>query len=86
MEITIASLDLFSVCLRTTDHLNMKLLIFSGHTASFKIEVSEVQDFGNFELSPMCHVTPYTHIYYVHVISSISRTRSKAIFPTSTRN
>ena len=31
----------------------MKLWIFSGHTASFKIEISKVQDFGNFELSPM---------------------------------
>ena len=24
-----------------------------GNTASFKIEISKVQDFGNFELSPM---------------------------------
>ena len=45
--------DLFSVCLRTTNHLNLKLWICSGHTASFKIEISKVQDFGNFELSPM---------------------------------
>ena len=29
------------------------MCIFSGHTASFKIGVSKVQDFGNFELSPM---------------------------------
>ena len=46
--------DLFSVCLRTNDHLNLKLWIFSGQTASFKIEISKVQDFGNLELSPMC--------------------------------
>ena len=39
--------------LRASDHLNLKLLIFSGHTESFKIGVSKVQDFGNFELSPM---------------------------------
>ena len=39
--------DLFSVCVRTIDHLNLKLWIFSGHTASFKIGVSKVQDFGN---------------------------------------
>ena len=32
--------DLFSVCLRTIDHL-------------IKIEISKVQDFGNFDLSPM---------------------------------
>ena len=31
----------------------MKLWIFSGYTESFKIEPSKVQDFGNFELSPM---------------------------------
>ena len=44
---------MFSVFLRTIDNLNLKLLIFSGHTACFKIGVSKVQDFGNFELSPM---------------------------------
>ena len=27
--------------------------MFSGHIASFKIGVLKVQDFGNFELSPM---------------------------------
>ena len=60
---------LFSVCLRTTDHLNLKSLIFSGHTASFKIEISKVQDFGNFELSPMhlgLHCLPK---YYLGVSS-----------------
>ena len=31
----------------------LKLWMFSGHTTSFKIEISKVQDFGNFELSPM---------------------------------
>ena len=51
-EIILAS-DLFSVCLRTIDHLILKLWIFSGHTASLKIEILKVQDFGNFELSPM---------------------------------
>ena len=45
--------DLYSVCLKTIDHLNFKLWIFSGHTASFKIGILKVQDFGNFELSPM---------------------------------
>ena len=51
-EIILAS-DLFSVHLRTIDHLILKLWIFSGHTASFRIEILKVQDFGNFELSPM---------------------------------
>ena len=45
--------DLFLVCIRTTDYLNLKLWIFSMYTASFKIEILKVQDFGNFELSPM---------------------------------
>ena len=57
--------DLFSVCLRTTDHLNLKLWIFSGLTASFKIEIGKVQDFGNFELS---HTKPYTCILMVSMI------------------
>ena len=43
--------DLFTICLRAIDHLILKLWIFSGHTASFKIEVKKVQDFGNFQLS-----------------------------------
>ena len=45
--------DLFTIFRRTIDHLNLKLRIFSGHNASFKIGVLKVQDFGNFELSPM---------------------------------
>ena len=42
-----------TVCLKATDPLKLKLCIFSWHTASFKIGVSKVQDFGNFEFSPM---------------------------------
>ena len=34
--------DLFSVFLRTIDHLNLKLWIFSEHNACFKIGVSKV--------------------------------------------
>ena len=45
--------DLFIVFLRTIDHLNLKLRIFSGHNASLKNGVLKVQDFENFELSPM---------------------------------
>ena len=51
-EFTIAS-DVFSVCLKTFILLNLKLWIFGEHTACFKIGVLKVQDFGNFELSPM---------------------------------
>ena len=40
---------LYTVYLKTIDHLNLKLGIFSRHTASFKIGVSKVQDLGNFE-------------------------------------
>ena len=35
------------------DYLNFKLWIVCGHTASFKIEVLNVQDFWIFELSPI---------------------------------
>ena len=42
-----------SVYRKATDHLNLKLCIFSGQAASFKNGVSKVQDFGNFELSPV---------------------------------
>ena len=44
---------LYTVCLKTIDHLILKLWIFIGHAASFKIEIRKVQDFGNFGLSPM---------------------------------
>ena len=46
-EIMLAS-DLLWVCLRTIDHLNLKLWIFSGPTASFKIEISKVLEILNF--------------------------------------
>ena len=52
LRIFLSFSDLFSVCLRTIDHLILNLWIFSGHTASFKIEISKVQDFGNLE--PAC--------------------------------
>ena len=37
------------------DHFNIKLLIFVDILQVFKISLSEVQGFGNFELSPMCN-------------------------------
>ena len=48
--------DLFSDYLNTITHFNLKLFIIVGntrHPASFKILISKVQDFGNFELSLM---------------------------------
>ena len=45
--------DLYSVCLKAIDHLSLKLRIVCGYTASFKIGVIKVQDFGIFELSPL---------------------------------
>ena len=44
---------LFSVSLKTIDHFNRNLLMFYRHNASFEILVIKVQDFLNFELSPM---------------------------------
>ena len=41
--------DLFLSVLKAIDHL----LLFCWHTACFKIQIWKVQDFGNFELSPM---------------------------------
>ena len=60
--------DLFSVCLKMIDHLNLKLLKFYRHTASFKIRTSKVQDFGNFKLSPMNHV--YTILFQTNLLAS----------------
>ena len=52
--------DLYSVCLKTIDHLSFKLLIFSGHIASVKIGVLKNQDFSIFKLSPMYEYLPIT--------------------------
>ena len=53
--------DLYSVCLKTIDHLSFKLSIISGHTASFKIGVLKVQDFVNVELSPFEMYAHFVH-------------------------
>ena len=34
---------IFSVCLRIFDHLNLKFLIFSGHTASFFLKLDHMK-------------------------------------------
>ena len=45
--------DLFSVFLETIDHLDLKLLIFIGILQVLRYVFQKVEDFGNFELSPM---------------------------------
>ena len=45
--------DLYSVCLKTNNHLNLKLRIVSGLTSSLKIGILKVQEFGIFELKSM---------------------------------
>ena len=52
-QIIYRSPELYLVFLKPTDHLSIKLWIFSRNIASFKIRVLKVQDFENFELSPM---------------------------------
>ena len=53
--------DLFSVYFKTVGHLNLKLRIFSGYVASFKIGVLKVQDLGNFELSSIDYCNKCFH-------------------------
>ena len=73
--------DLFSVCQKTIKHLYLKLWIFRGYTFSFKIGVSKVQDFGNFELSPMTKVQRRPAFVSVHsdqhLYYSLSRMHKK---------
>ena len=42
---------MFSIHVKTIDHLNLKILVFPRHTACLKIGISKVQDFENFEFS-----------------------------------
>ena len=65
-QIIISLSDLFSDNLKIFDHSSMKLLIFCRHTASFDIWISEVQNFGNFELSPMFTV----YCFFTHHIQT----------------
>ena len=62
--------DLFSVCLRTFDHLNLKLLIFSGHEASFKTGVSKVQDLEILNFHP-CNFSSSISEHYTTVLRII---------------
>ena len=54
--------DLFSVCQKTMQHLNLKLWIFSRYTLSFKIGVAKVQDFEILE--GLCQVVNLLAILY----------------------
>ena len=45
--------DLYWVCLKTNDHINFKLGLFSGHTASLISEFRKFRIFIKFELSSM---------------------------------
>ena len=45
--------DLFSVYLKMIDCLDLKLLIFIGKLQVLRYVFQKVEDFGNFELSPM---------------------------------
>ena len=62
-EIILATLIYISVCLWATDLLNLKFWIFSGHTASFKIEISKVQDFGILNFHPW--ICTMNHLKFV---------------------
>ena len=62
--------DSYLVCLKAIDHLNLKLRIISGHTASFKIGVSKVQDFGKFGPSPMYYTHASEPLLLVNAIST----------------
>ena len=44
--------DLFSIPVKTIDHLNLKLLVFSRHTACLKIGISKVKDFEILHFHP----------------------------------
>ena len=45
--------NLLSLSHKTIDLLNWKFLVVYRHNASFEIWISKVQDFQNFEISPM---------------------------------
>ena len=60
--------------------------IFWWHTASFKIKISKVQDFGNVELSPMYFVVVYS-IVSAFTVSRIVRIDIRLkLFKTSVIN
>ena len=52
----------------------MKVFFFSRHHASLKILISTVQDFGNFELPPMCIAKSYWSVsmHFLDKLTSLS--------------
>ena len=52
--------DLFSVCLRTNDHLNLKMWMYL--VGILQVLRSKVQDFEKFELSPMSKSDVLVHM------------------------
>ena len=49
--------DFYWVCLKTIHHINFKLLIFRGHTASLR---SEFERSGFLNIGTFTHETQYT--------------------------
>ena len=76
--------NILSVHLIVIDHLSLKLLIHCRYAASFKIWISKVQNFGNFELSPMeIHVNPFSateNIKYIYNVSGSSLMDKETLF------
>ena len=57
---------LYSVCIKTIDHLSFKFSIFSGHIASFKIRVFRILIILNFH---SCISTKSNDFVLVHTFS-----------------
>ena len=52
-QIILTSLNLFAVhLLKTIDLLKFKLSLICRHAAIFRISISKVQEFGNFDFHP----------------------------------
>ena len=58
-------------------HLDLKLLFVYRHTGSFKLWIAKVQDFGNFELSPM---VKQCYVMFQIPTSSACRPCAEALF------
>ena len=70
--------------------VNMKLFFFVGIPKGLKKLISKVQDFGNFELSPMLLIYfPISGADIKHVqslminVASLFRTRSNEVLPST---
>ena len=72
--------DIFSVHLRAIDHLNSNLLILCWYTVSYKIWFSKVQDFWNFELSPMTFIVIMPNLRYNKMVANVINEPALEIF------